>query len=62
MNTNNGVDFYLVMRSKYKSESVDVIDGIWSNASASLMSKGLTVYTGAGQKLIAVDYLDYFKY
>lgn len=62
MNTNSDVDFYLAMRRKYKTEHVDVIDSLWSRASAKLGSIGLTVYTDEGQELIATDYLNYFKY
>lgn len=48
MSTQNEVNFYVVMRNKYKKENVDVIDSVWGKSSAKLGSQGLTVYTDAG--------------
>ena len=62
MSTQNEVDFYLVMRNKYKKENVDVIDSLWGVASAKLGNQGLTVFTDAGQKIIAAEYQNHFEY
>ncbi|HEY0842702.1 hypothetical protein [Methylotenera sp.] len=58
----NEVNFYLVMRNKYKKENVDVIDSVWGKASAKLSNQGLTVYTDVGQEIISAEYQNHFKY
>lgn len=62
MSAQNEVNFYLVMRNKYKKENVDVVDSVWEKASAKLGNQGLTVYTDIGQEIIAAEYQSHFKY